>query len=547
MGFARTAKARVTQPVIGQAEWVDIRSKASLPNPSFERRQAAQVVLDQYDPGKYLLSHCTIVASVDTEDSGLPTGIQMFDGVQINRKYPDYLITVGTSKYINNNHDAWERKLLLSSFRTFVGGENYVEHIQIPELSKGKIIDAAARDIGDSVYVDILIATDRKHKPLIDAITSGQLSTLSMGCHVGFTQCTKCGNIAEDETQLCRHIKYEKGTVFLDARGQRRKVAELCGHIKAEPGSVNFIEGSWVANPAFAGAVLRAILDPQTALLADAARQKIQVAFSRPVEVFDPSSMQKAAGVAPIGKGSRAIPSDHLAYLFDGPTIGRLTAPPAFSNSVGAARVRSDRLSQIKSAEQDFPGQADMSGQKQDKAPEDGNPFKKTIDDLYSSLVEEVTQRVRKDLSKAEQDKTKELLNPNRLNESLIKSAIRYPKWRERARVVLANVPNPEIAKRILAGLILHDFGGWDAVASVRRFTGREILVMDRFLTRMTKRSSLAGDGRVYRTVIAVGGTAPYADVNAYLAACREVMGRTPTGSERAQLVDKGKLFALGL
>lgn len=548
MGFAKTARARVTQPVINQAGWVDIRSKASFPVPSFELRSAAQVVLQQYDPAQYLLSHCTIIASVDTENPGLPTGVQMYDGTQINRKYPDYQVTLGTTKYINNNNDCWERKLLLASFRTFIGGENYVEHIQIPELSKGKIIDAAARDIGDSVYVDILIATDRKHKPLIEAITSGQLSTLSMGCHVGFTICTKCGNVAEDETQLCRHIKYEKGNVFLDSKGQRRKVAELCGHITAEPGSVKFIEGSWVANPAFAGAVLRAILDPKTALLAEAARQKIQVAFSRPVEVFDSSSMQKAARIAPIGVGAKAVPSDHLAYLYDGPSLGALKAPPAFSGSAKASEAREARLSQITSAQQDFPGQAEMSVEQKGPAPEeDGNPFKKTIDDLYKSLVDEVTQKVRKDLSQVEQDKTRGILDENRSNQSLIKSAMRYPKWRERAKVVLATVREPTKAQSILAGLILHDFGGWEAVASTRRFTGREILVIDRFLTRMTKKSSMAGDGRVYRTVIAVGGTAPYADVNAYLTACRGVMGRTPTGSERAQLLEKGKLFALGL
>lgn len=554
MGFAKTAKARVTQPVINQAGWEDIRAHASFPLQSFELRKAAQVVLQKYDPKQYLLSHCTIIASVDTENPGLPTGVQMYDGIQINRKYADFYVSPGTGKYINSNNDCWERKLLLASFRTFIGGDNYVEHIQIPELSKGKIIDAAARDIGDSVYVDILIATDRKHKPLIEAITSGQLSTLSMGCHVGFTICTKCGNIAEDETQLCRHIKYEKGSSFIDAKGQRRKIAELCGHLQAEPGSVKFIEGSWVANPAFAGAVLRTILDPKTAQFAEAARQKIQIAFSKPVEVFDPTSMQKAAHIAPIGVGAKAIPADHLAYLYDGPSVGSLNTPPSFSGSAKAAQALEERLKVIEAtrglgrslqAQEDFPGQAEVGGTGEEE-PSD-SPFKKTIDDLYTTLVNEVTQKVRKDLSDNEKDKNRAILDENASNESLIKSAMRYPKWRDQAKVVLANVQVPSTARQVLAGLILHSVGGWDAVASVRRFTGREILVMDRILSRMTKKSSMAGDSRVYRTVIAVGGTAPYKDVNSYLAACREVMARNPTGSERALLLDKGKLFALGL
>lgn len=549
MGFAKYARATVVQPVINQAGWDDIRSKALLPTPSFEKRRAAQVVLQQYDPAKYLLSHCTIIASVDTDSPGLPTGSQMFDGVQINRKYADFYVTPGTTKYINNNHDCWERKLLLSSFRTFIGGENYVEHIQIPELSKGKIIDAAARDIGDSVYVDILIATDRKHRELIAAITNGQLSTLSMGCHVAFTICTKCGNLAEDETQLCRHIKYEKGNYFLDAKGSRRKISELCGHILAEPDSVKFIEGSWVGSPAFAGAVLRSILDPKTADLVDAARQKIQVAFSKPTQVFDPNAMQKAARLAPIGVGTRAIPADHLPLIYDGESLGYLHSPPAFSANEKAAQARQERYDQIFSVQQQEPP-ADQSeaAPPQEEPPSDpGSPFKKTVDDLYHLLVDEVREKVKRDLTEAEKDKVREIIDENHSNQSLIKSYLRYPKWREVAKRVVASVKTPALAQSVLAGLILHGIGGWEAVASARRFTGREILVMDHLMSRMTRKSSMAGDGRIYRTVIAVSGTAPYADVNAYLTACRKVMGRPLTGSEQVQLTEKGNLYALGL
>jgi hypothetical protein len=973
MGFSKYAKATFTNPVITQAGWDDVRSKAFAPAPTFEVRRASQIILQQYDPAQYLLSHCTIIASVDTEKPGLPTGNQMFDGLQINRQFPDFYVTTGTAKYVNNNQDCWERKLLLASFRTFIGGENYVEHIQIPELSKGKIIDAAARDIGESVYVDILIATDRKHKSLIEAITSGQLSTLSMGCflpeapvtladgrrvsikdvmpgemvlthkgrsrevlnqqihigkwgmrrikvvgipdaipttdnhpfyvvrpsrtcacgcgqtlevsdrdpvrrmtkrfrvghqlrvlnpngsysieeardrkrqleeisslkieklrsdelqvgdyvvfpklstevvgdpgvararllgyflaegsflkkrgnpvevqfnfslterltlveetvqllkesfpgcipwvqdrvdrctcvvhvtgknlvswfkkhggeyshrkhlsseamqwsaeshrnilgawlngdgglqvsgsvagtttsydlicqlhllaiqcdlpariecffgggastievavvngesirhpdtgklahfnlmfsksasdpllgvcakaptqvhdrhlrvlddivifpitgiepfqyegavynieveedhsyqvggvavgncHVSFTICTKCGNVAEDETQLCRHIKYEKGNWFLDAKGQRRKIAELCGHITKEPGSVKFIEGSWVAHPAFSGAVLRSILDPKTAELAEAARHKIQVAYMRPTEVFDPNLMQKAARLAPIGVGAVAKPADYLAYLHDGPSLGALRVPPPFSGTARAAEAHRSRLQQIKdaprarinSAQQDFPGQSEMGGSPSSTpSTEDSTrPFKQVINDLYHSLVDEVTNKVKKDIS--DSDKGEEsTLDENRSNESLIKSALRYAKWRERSKMVLANVKDPSKARSVLAGLILHDMGGWEAVGKANRFSGREILVMNRLIERTEKKSSMAGDARIYRTVIALGGTASYPDVDSYLAACREVLGRTLTNSEMVQLVTKGKLFSLGL
>ena len=543
MGFPKYANAAIAQPSINSTGWDEIRHKSLALGPAFETRKASQIVLQQYDPGQFLLTHCSIIASVDTENPGTPTGTQMVDGVQINRRYADYFVSPGTTKYINNNHDCWERKLLLSSFRTFIGAENYVEHVQIPELSKGKIIDAAARDIGDSIYVDILVATDRKHKPLIAAITSGQLSTLSMGAQVAFTICTKCGNVAEDELQLCRCIKYSKGNFFLDSMGKRRKVAELCGHILAEPGSVKFIEGSWVANPAFTGAVLRSILDPAAMGMAEAIRRKMQVAFSEPVRVSDPNHLQKAARF----QGRKIIPADHLAQLWEGPSIGALHATQPFSTVAQAEENHRLRLLQIESAEQQQqdPGSFGGSGQDEtNKAPkEESDPFDKPVKDLYKALVEKTVEKVKQDLDKGEKSKVRDVIDEN-MNDTLIKSSIRFPKWKKRAADLVREI-GPIAAKTVLAAWVLYDFGGWEAVASAHRFNGREILALSRLVDR-TRRSSMAGETRVYRTVVAVGGTAPYGNVNEYLAACREIMGRDPTESESHQLVTKGKLFSLG-
>lgn len=579
MGFPKYARANVVDPAITQEGWGTIRQAAINLGPSFEARQssiAQSIVLQEYDPSRYLLSHCSIIASVDTESPGMPTGVQMFDGVQIDRRYPDFYVTEATAKYINNNNDCWERKLLLAAYKTFIGGENYVEHIQIPELSKGKIIDAAARDIGDSIYVDILVATDKKHASLINAIASGELSTLSMGCHVSHTICTKCGNAAEDELQLCKHIKYQKGQWFVDAAGKRRKIAELCGHITVEPGSVKFIEGSWVASPAFTGAVLRNILDPATAEMADQMRRRIQVAFSEPARVVDPTLLQKAAslqratnpnrheGVAPhsfvVGAGVRATSADHLPYLVEGEPIGELRAPKANSTpSKAEANLRSrreqlaenHRLNQqriaesLRQSQQDFPGQG--QGEQAKPKEEETDPLKKVVNDLYETLRTQVVDRVREDLNRDEATKVRNVIDENSSNESIIKSALRFAKWQTRANEVLAAVKDPKVASPILAGLILHDFGGWDAVARAKRFSGREILVMARLNERLTKKASMAGDARIYRTVMTVGGTKRYANEEAYLAACRQVVGRDLMPGERSQLVEKGNLFSLGL
>lgn len=135
------------------------------------------------------------------------------------------------------------------------------EHVQIENLSKGRILDAVARDIGDSVYVDILIATDRKHTELIKDIESGKMSTLSMGCSIDGSECTKCGHWAADESEFCECVRYFKGNTFYDERGIPHKIAELCGLPDIDPtGGVTFIEASWVKVPAFKGAVARNLI-----------------------------------------------------------------------------------------------------------------------------------------------------------------------------------------------------------------------------------------------------------------------------------------------
>lgn len=82
-------------------------------------------------------------------------------------------------------------------------------------------------------------------------------------CLIQYSQCSRCGNIAKDETEACKHVKYYKGNEFYDSNGRKRIIAELCGH-KDDPESVKFIDASWVKNPAFPGAVLRNIVSPPT-------------------------------------------------------------------------------------------------------------------------------------------------------------------------------------------------------------------------------------------------------------------------------------------
>lgn len=112
-----------------------------------------------------------------------------------------------------HNSDAWSRGVLAKAYSTFIGGHNFVEHVQVEELSKGRLIDAVSRDVGDSLYVDLLIATDLKHEALIKDIRSGAMSTLSMGCFLPGTQVSLSDGrrIAIEEVQPGDFVLTHKG------------------------------------------------------------------------------------------------------------------------------------------------------------------------------------------------------------------------------------------------------------------------------------------------------------------------------------------------
>jgi len=499
MAFLKYAKATLQKPGIEFAEWDAVRRGALSPAPDFQKK-TARIILQEYDPSKYMLSHATIVASVDVDEASAPMGRHFVEGFEVDRKYSDYYITPKTAQFVNNNNDAFERRLLLGSFKTFVGAQSYVEHVQIPELSKGRIIDAAARDVGESIYIDILIANDLKHAPLIRAIKTGKLGTLSMGCSTATTTCTKCGNVAQDEAQLCQCVRFFKGSKFRDDLGVERIIAELCGHY-TDPDSVKFIEASWVANPAFKGAVLRNIL---TAEELQGLEGKMRVALGQPAPVADPNMMSRAAfqgwGQQEQSQGQGQEPEQQ----FETEDEGEETAPAE---------------------------------------PEEENPVQKAITDLTDALRNQAIENIRKEIGQKEVDSIR-AIDPNQQNETLIRSAMKHPEWQRIAKLVVSFIGKAD-ARKVFHGLILHKRGGWPLVKKAG-FTGRNILAVSRMLDLMNKKALMAGETRVYRTVLDVGGTGPYEDVESYLAACRQVLGRKLTGSETASLLEKGRLFSLG-
>lgn len=306
-------------------------------------------------------------------------------------------------------------------------------------------------------------------------------------CSTSDTTCSRCGNVAEDETQLCACIRFYKGQEFIDELGGKRKVAELCGHY-ADPNSVRFIEASWVANPAFKGAVLRSILTPEERATVG---QKLHLAFASP-------------------------------------------APEANLSMLKAARSMSAQ-------EQETP----TTDQLQTTPPTPKSPIEKAVEDLSTAIREQAIEHVRKEINQGEAAKVKEVIDLSHGNESLIRTAMQHSEWRKLAKVVISFVGKAQ-ARKVLEGLILYKQGKWEALRTAG-MTGREILAVSRVLDLLMKKSSMAGETRVYRTVLSVGGTGPYdGDAETYLAACRQVLGRVVTGNEAAKLLEKGRLYALG-
>lgn len=449
--------------------------------------QASKILKADFDPKHWLLTHCTIVASVDVEKvPGVKLGSSTVDGKQVVRKTASFRINSESDIFVNNNLDAWSRPVLLKSYPTFVGGHNFQEHVQIEELSKGRILDAVARDIGPSVYVDILVATNRKHAELIKDIESGEMSTLSMGCSIDGSTCTKCGHWAADETEMCEHIRYAKGNTFFDEKGVKHRIAELCGDESLDPtGGVTFIEASWVKVPAFKGAVARNVVtlakDAKTAY-------EIQTTFTE-VPVVNPEAVQKAA--------SEKVADDYVPD--DMPVDDSAPAEPG--SDTGEAPSVLD-------------------------PPADKSPFSDVEDELTTSLIEKVRKRVKDQISKSKAD---DLLPTANDNNNMLREANEKLEKEKARSASLVKVAKAAVYKASLRAI----------VASSRT----DIEVVERIAT-LNYELGISVPQSVYRAVLRVGPTDKYGSLNAYLEACKTAIGKQPSVSDTKTLIRLGTLLS---
>lgn len=536
MSFNKFADAKVVQPSIKSAEWYNIQRQAL----AASNVKLSEKVISSYSPEDYLLSHCTIIASVDVEEK------------PVNSQKWAYVITPETAKYINNNNDAWERKLLLGCYKTFVGGENYVEHIQIPQLSKGKIVDAVARDIGESVYVDILVATSKKFNDLINKIKTGGMNTLSMGCQVEYTICTKCGSVAEDEVQLCPCIRYEKGNTFIDKLGAPRIIAELCGHFK-DPNSCKFIEASWVKNPAFAGAVLRNILTPSQA---GQVGDQLKTAVDMALKEISKTGTQRVASrklfislsaIASILK--KAAPEDEKAPAEETEDKG----PPDDEEKAEADKGDDEKEAPPpETAEPASPPPA---------------PIQQVEQELSQKLLDNISVKLQKQMGILEEEEPTPTPDQMDHNDLLVKSNVPsfndfYPRFAKRypkadvayfknifsgIKILLttAEIQNYQDIKGNYSPELLADLKDFAGKMQKAGYTAHQALDVLCFVDQNFKiktHGALGVDG--YTTIEKLGGTQKFIHQQAYRVACELKLGRKITRDEADGLILKGQMYS---
>lgn len=522
MATRRYAKSLVTEPNVPFERWMEeYRSQHEGAIPKDHVHRIAKTVLRKCNPKQFLLSHATIVASVDTyAPKRAKTGTQMNRGCQIEVRWPEYRIKPECLDIVNNNGDAWERALLLSSYRTFIGAPNYLEHIQLPELSKGFIVDAIARDLGKTCYIDILVATDRKHQTLVNDILTGKIGAMSMGCISLFTTCTKCGNVAGDDSQLCPCVQYDgKRSAFSDPEdGGDTIVAEIIGHVSV-PNSNQFIEASWVRQPAFVGAQRRNFLNADSPAVAAKLLQSNQVYEVRQL-IPEMEGMKKAARnifAAPEDEADKAPEDD-----------AEDTAPSdldAGGDDAGA----------------DEPADDKAESKSDDKGGPPASPQKK-LDQFIEQAQEMFLEMLVKGLGEKLQPKPEDVgtvAPPSGMgiskNDNLVRSSQFDRQLQERFG------QNPALVRWASRAWRIVHVGGVDAIRK-SGMKPKDLIILSWIEDRLKGREYAPA---LYKLAMKVGPISSFPSETSFLAACNMRAGRPLGDQEREFLRWKGKISAL--
>jgi len=323
-------------------------------------------------------------------------------------------------------------------------------------------------------------------------------------CSVTETICTKCGNVGADETELCNHVRFEKGNYFYDDKGNKHRVAELCGHPTLANGGVNFIEASWVATPAFGGAVARNILTP-TGMSPEMLRQAQRVLSEPPPQWLD--RLAKAASKEPPSDFSEAIQVSQA----ESPAKSRTRVSDYYAPDGPGAIIGEPGSAPEEILGFDFGD--DEGGGEEEKKPEEkpeAGPLDQLTDAVYQQVLDRVTQKVQDELAgRGEQPSVQEPANST--GEDIIKQAAHKRAYRLGIEAIVKSASGD-------AHLI-------DAVA---RFNSRMGVKVPRAL---------------YMAALSLGPLSKHGSIEEWAVNAHSALNRTPSLGETKTLLRLGKLL----
>lgn len=107
----------------------------------------------------------------------------------------------------NRNGDAFPWEELKGSHETFVGKGFYIEHVESSiEDAKGLVLDSVVHE--DEHFIECLCAVDKILFPQIAGqILGGIINAVSMSCNCQTAECSECGTIATNASELCVHCR----------------------------------------------------------------------------------------------------------------------------------------------------------------------------------------------------------------------------------------------------------------------------------------------------------------------------------------------------
>jgi hypothetical protein len=524
MSMLRFGNAALVTRIVDPFKWVDKKVPAG-------RVKVARNIIAKYDPSKWLLSHVSIIASVDVELAD-----------QKDKK-SNYLIKPEYSAFVNNNGDSWERELLKATYKTFLGADNYVEHVQIPELSKGKVIDVALREVPigkdldgkdlTTLYVDILIATNKVHTDLIEKIKDGTYNATSMGCLIAYSQCSQCGNIAEDEPKLCKHVRYFKNNYFIDKNGIKRIIAELCGRAE-DPGSNKFIDASWVKKPAFEGALLRNLVEPSEDVSEKLNKAMLVPSFQpQPGMLLRAASQSAAALVNEIQAQDEATPDPAPA------PAAKETKEPAGDDTDFPAAPEGDTplkldeppAEEAPAAEAPVP-EAPAAPQPQIQEPAEDATVKEVEDLFTKNILNKIRKKLLKDDAELKTAPGDKPIVSESLNDNFIKTS--------NSKKHLIKLARTTGNKRLINGfMILSNLENWE---SLKRYgyDRRDVLGMLHFIDKNMSSNPVGSDAVLALSKIKTANSSP----QSFFTEMIIEIGRQPSVKEAKKLIKWAKILS---